>query len=83
MANIPLRCVYCFQIRVTGLLVENDQVLLIKQKVDNNQKWSLPGGRVEAGETLEAAIIREIYKETGLLIEVVRNVVNTDAEKFI
>ncbi len=33
-------------------------------------QWSLPGGAVEVGETLEAGVIREIAEETGLTVDV-------------
>jgi 8-oxo-dGTP diphosphatase len=32
--------------------------------------WSLPGGRVEPGENLRAAVRREVWEETGLDVEV-------------
>jgi ADP-ribose pyrophosphatase YjhB (NUDIX family) len=31
--------------------------------------WSLPGGLVETGERLEAAVVREIFEETALRIQ--------------
>ncbi|MBA2465596.1 MAG: NUDIX domain-containing protein [Nocardioidaceae bacterium] len=34
-------------------------------------RWSLPGGRVETGETDEEATVREVLEETGLDVEVV------------
>ncbi len=40
-----------FQIRVTGILLEENQILLVRQKVSRTRGWSLPGGRAEAGET--------------------------------
>lgn len=33
-------------------------------------QWSVPGGRVESGETDEQAVRREIAEETGLLVDV-------------
>lgn len=44
---------YDFQIRVTGVLVENGTILLVKQRLSKDRAWSLPGGRLEQGETME------------------------------
>ena len=57
---------YLFQIRATGVLIQNEEILLVKQNVSSNRSWSLPGGRVEHGETIGEALIREIQEETGL-----------------
>jgi ADP-ribose pyrophosphatase YjhB (NUDIX family) len=63
---------YLFQIRVTGILLENEKVLIVKQKVSNSREWSLPGGRMEQGETLESSIVREILEETGLQSKIIK-----------
>ena len=36
--------------------------------------FSLPGGRVEASETPKAAVVREVYEETGIDVEVVASI---------
>ncbi|PEE40573.1 NUDIX hydrolase [Bacillus pseudomycoides] len=47
---------HLLQVRVTGILIEKENLLIVKQKV-SDRNWSLPGGRVEGGEMRE---------ETGL-----------------
>lgn len=59
-----------FQIRLTGVLVEKEKILLVKQSVSPTRSWSLPGGRLEHGESLEDGVRREIYEETGLEVKV-------------
>lgn len=46
-------------------------VVLIRRRYEPLAgRWSLPGGTVEVGETLEAAVARELEEETGLLVTV-------------
>lgn len=61
-----------FQIRVTGILIENDEILLVQQKVSAKRNWSLHGGRLECGETMQQGIVREMKEETGLDVEILR-----------
>lgn len=61
-----------FTIRVTGVLIENNSLLIVKQKLSDKRNWSLPGGKLERGESLEEGIIREMKEETGLDVKVKR-----------
>lgn len=60
------------KIRVTGILVKNDTILLLDQDVNKGRSWSLPGGKVEEDESLELALKREMKEETGLDVNINR-----------
>ncbi|MFF4450184.1 NUDIX domain-containing protein [Streptomyces sp. NPDC001502] len=57
---------------MTGIVIEDGQILLLDQDTDGDRSWSLPGGKVEPGETLEEALKREMLEETGAEVEVGR-----------
>jgi ADP-ribose pyrophosphatase YjhB (NUDIX family) len=50
--------------------VFRDGKVLIARRGKPPHLWSLPGGRVEMGETLEAAAAREVLEETGVVCEI-------------
>lgn len=56
---------------VGGVIVDDGKVLLVRRRYEPLKgHWSLPGGMVEIGETLEAALTRELLEETGLAVDV-------------
>lgn len=56
-------------VRVTGVVIEGDRILVLNQDTGTGRSWSLPGGKVEEGETIGGALIREMHEETGLDVE--------------
>src|SRR6185503_8655147 len=58
-------------VAVGAVVVDGDRVLLVKRGQEPLKgEWSLPGGVVETGETLDAALRREVREETALDIVV-------------
>jgi ADP-ribose pyrophosphatase YjhB (NUDIX family) len=56
---------------VGAVIIQDGRVVLVKRRFEPLAgQWSLPGGRLELGETLEAGLAREMLEETGLEIEV-------------
>ncbi len=54
------------RIRVAALLRRGERVLLIRHEKEGREYWLLPGGGVEAGESLIEALQREITEELGI-----------------
>ncbi|MEH6476524.1 MAG: NUDIX domain-containing protein [Sneathiella sp.] len=55
-----------------GALIENEnsEILLAKRKrAPEKDHWGFPGGKVDFGETTEAATIREVMEELGVTID--------------
>lgn len=60
------------QLAVSGAIFRDGKVLLVRRaRSPGKGFYSLPGGRVEFGESLHSALHREVDEETGLKIDIV------------
>ncbi len=56
---------------VGAVIMQHGKVVIVKRRFEPLAgQWSLPGGRLELGETLEAGLAREMREETGLDVQV-------------
>lgn len=58
---------------VKGLILNEGKVLIVKRSHDDEiggGTWECPGGKIEFGEDLEAALVREVKEEVGLNVTV-------------
>lgn len=54
------------RIRVGGVYVKDDKILLVRHEKNKKTYWLLPGGGCEFGESLKEALEREVKEETSL-----------------
>jgi mutator protein MutT len=64
----------------TVIYDEQGRILLIHRNTSSLKQWELPGGKVEAGEMLEEAAIREAQEEIGVDVEVTKRIGNAHFE---
>ena len=62
------------RVRACGLVVHDNALLLVHLQAPTRPDpfWSVPGGGVQHGESLEETVIRELFEETGLEVSVER-----------
>jgi 8-oxo-dGTP pyrophosphatase MutT (NUDIX family) len=65
--SVPLKNGW-FNFRVAGIAIFDGKILL--HKTEDDQFWSLPGGRVEMFEFSKETLLREMMEETGLEVKV-------------
>jgi 8-oxo-dGTP diphosphatase len=58
------------RIRAAGILLKENQILLVRHEKNGKSYWLLPGGGVDFGESVEEALTREFREEVGLPIKV-------------
>jgi 8-oxo-dGTP diphosphatase len=56
---------------IGGVIIDSDRALLIRRGSEPLRgEWSIPGGTLELGETLEEGVTRELLEETGIKVRV-------------
>lgn len=76
------------RVRVAGILIEDDKILLIEHKKNDKKYWLIPGGGVDWGESTSEALVREYKEETNLDIEIekflfISEAIAPDKEKHV
>ena len=56
-----------YPVSIKGIIILNKQIVLLKNE---REEWELPGGKLEANETLESCLMREIKEELSIEVTV-------------
>lgn len=66
-----------------AIVSENSRILLLQRSHDDSYNpglWEFPGGKVDPGEVIEQALVREVYEETGLLVKASSSIAHVENE---
>jgi len=60
-------------IRLAGCVITDDsnKIGLLHRNTTGSKQWELPGGKIEANESEEAAATRELEEELGIVVEII------------
>ncbi len=56
-------------IRIAGLLIKDNKILLIRHKKEDKKYWLVPGGNLEYGERIEDCLRREFMEELTMEVQ--------------
>ncbi len=71
-SSVPIKTPENCLIVVAAALVDRDGRVLVQQRPEGTSMaglWEFPGGKIEPGETPEAALIRELAEELGIVVD--------------
>lgn len=76
-SNLP------WKLSVKAVIRDNDDRVLLLKRADASQNhpslWDFPGGKVESFEGLDQSLLREVYEETALHVEIVSVLAATES----
>lgn len=56
-------------VNAAGVIIVDEKNRVLLQRRTDNDKWSIPGGGIDLGETIEEAAKREVFEETNLVVD--------------
>jgi ADP-ribose pyrophosphatase YjhB (NUDIX family) len=59
----------CKEVSVMAWVLDSESKVLLVRQTAGQKLWTLPGGKVRPRESLEGALLREVFEETGLRAE--------------
>ena len=66
-----------------GIILKDDNIILIHRIKNNKEYYVFPGGGLEKGETKEQCILREVKEELGIDIKIIKYLYRLESEKDI